>query len=169
MISVTVHEMGHSVMHMLHNNYTGSVMNGIGTATPSAYDASVAVQKYGAAQTYSQKVGPGSLIGEIYSAYRGTYDQDPDNDGLFYWYRQVATSASSFLTFCNALIGSESSDATFVGNLYQRVLGRTGTQQEIDAWLATGKNKAETLDGFARSPEAGLYRGNLFSSGLWFS
>lgn len=169
MLSVTVHEMGHSAMAMQHNTFAGSVMNGIGTATPSSYDSSVAAAKYGAAKTFAQKAGVHSLIGEIYSAYMGTYNQAPDNNGLFFWYRQIASQSQSFLTLCNALVGSGSSSSAFVSNLYQRVLGRTGSQAEIDAWLATGKSKAETLDGFARSVEAGNYRANQFSSGLWFS
>ncbi|MCY1708347.1 matrixin family metalloprotease [Pannonibacter sp. SL95] len=168
MLSVTVHEMGHAVFGMLHNT-TDSVMNGIGNDTPTAYDRQLATATHGAAKSLSAKVGSGSLIGQIYSAYKGAYDITVSNDDLFYWYRQIATNTNTFATLCTAMAGSYAPSRVWLQSLYTRVLGRSGSSAEIDAWIATGKNCGQILKDFAESVEAANRRASLFASGLWFS
>jgi Domain of unknown function (DUF4214) len=44
-------------------------------------------------------------------------------------------------------------DQQYIEQLYHNVLGRVGSQAEVDAWLATGSDRAHILVGFAESSE----------------
>lgn len=171
MPTLFAHEMGHGVMGRVDNSDTTSIMCSTAAQIPvnslNAADISNAVASYGATTTLAQKVGAGLPLGEIYSAYWGANNANPDNAGLVFWYGGIVAGGTTLSALTDALVGTATTDATFTGNCYSRMLGRSATSAEITYWSTS--TKSAVLWGVAVSSEAGTYRTSHLSGGLWFS
>jgi hypothetical protein len=105
--------------------------------------------------------GTGEDVSRIYTAALGRL---PDEGGLVFWTSQVDgshvplnhiaadfTTSPEFIQHYGAL-----SDANFVNQLYQNVLGRPGEAAGVQSWentLAAGTSRGTVVEGFAQSPE----------------
>ena len=111
-------------------------------------------------------IGPTQTAGAVYMLYQATFNRTPDAAGLGYWIAQVDkganiinTVAATFVTSPEfvAKYGANPSNASYVDNLYQNVLHRSGDAGGIAYWnqqLDTGAaTKAFVLEQFATLAE----------------
>lgn len=100
---------------------------------------------------------------EIYRLYQATLDREPDAVSFKGWAgilgggRDLSTVAGGFVesTEFQNVYGALT-DSAFVDQLYQNVLGRTGSQAEIQGWLDVidgGSSRSDVVVGFSQSLE----------------
>jgi len=111
-------------------------------------------------------IGPTQTAGSVYMLYQATFNRTPDAAGLGYWIAQVDKGANIITNVAASFIqspefvakyGSNSSNASYVDNLYQNVLHRAGESGGVAYWnqqLNTGAaTKAFVLEQFATLAE----------------
>jgi hypothetical protein len=129
--------------------------------------------------TLALDTGKGSNAGDAYRLYKAAFDRTPDTAGLGYWIKMLdsgsitlATAAQGFINsaeFLN-LNGVDSSNATFITNLYKHVLHRNPDASGYQYWdNVLGTNpaaRANVLVEFANSPENITQVANLIAGGI---
>jgi len=124
-------------------------------------------------------IGPTQTAGSVYMLYQATFNRTPDAAGLGYWIAQVdkganiiTTVAATFVTSPEfvAKYGTNPSNASYVDNLYQNVLHRSGDAGGIAYWngqLNTGAaTKAFVLEQFATLAEGAALVAPTISHGI---
>lgn len=182
--NVSLHELGHALFGMVHNTEPGSVMNnGAPNSTLTVNDKARAVAYAGPVKTKAQELGIGGVLGRIYSAYQAIKNANPDNSGLHYWSRELTWAqvagttqyATRWQQFTDDLVLQASgwSNATFVTNMYVRILGRSPTpteQANAVALLVGGTTRGNYLRTVVDSAEAATRRNGLWTgSKFWFN
>ena len=124
-------------------------------------------------------VGPTQKAGSVYMLYQATFNRTPDAAGLGYWIAQldkgkdITSDVANF--FVNspefqAKYGANSSNASYVDNLYQNVLHRAGDTGGIAFWNQQLDNhlmsKAAVLENFATLPEGAGLVGTAIAHGI---
>jgi len=101
-------------------------------------------------------------VGRLYTAAFGRF---PDLSGLQYWVDgvnnnviDIQNAAQQFINSpeFSTLYGNETSNAEFVDNLYENVLGRAGEADGVSFWnnsLDNGAQRSDVLLGFSESAE----------------
>lgn len=103
-----------------------------------------------------------TFVDQVIRLYQAAFNRVPDAAGINGWvdglvdgsldlYAAAAgfTNSAEFLN----LYGTNSVSTGYLVVLYQNVLGRASTSQEVDAWIATGQDAHEILIGFSNSQE----------------
>ena len=111
-------------------------------------------------------IGPTQTAGSVYMLYQAAFNRSPDMGGLGYWINAVDNGANITTTVAQAFVnsaefiaqyGTNPSNASYVDNLYQNVLHRSGDAGGVAYWnqqLNTGAvTKAYVLEQFATLPE----------------
>ncbi|MBF25788.1 MAG: hypothetical protein CMP49_04645 [Flavobacteriales bacterium] len=110
--------------------------------------------------------GIDDITGKIYRLYNAAFNRFPDKIGLQYWveknksgqdsYRDTAASFINSQEFLD-LYGSNSSDTTYINNLYLNILNRLPDQEGFNYWMNQLDNsledRSELLMGFSESQE----------------
>jgi hypothetical protein len=110
--------------------------------------------------------GPTQTAGAVYMLYQATFNRTPDAGGLGYWINAVdkganiITNVASFFVTSSEFVakyGANPTNASYVDNLYQNVLHRSGDAGGIAYWnqqLNSGAvTKAYVLEQFATLAE----------------
>lgn len=127
-------------------------------------------------------VGPNERAGSVYMLYKATFNRTPDPTGLGYWISKVDAGAdivrdvaSFFVTSPEfiAKYGANPSNASYVDNLYQNVLGRKGEAGGVAYWNqqldAQTVSKAYVLEQFATLPEGAALVASAVSHGIAYT
>jgi len=107
---------------------------------------------------------PTGTAGTVLRLYQAALGRTPDLGGLKFWVGDVDNSHVSLADVANSFAGSPEfihnygslSDADFIQQLYQNVLGRAGDPGGTQFWqsaLGAGFSRGEVVVGFAESPE----------------
>lgn len=119
---------------------------------------------------------PAARVARLYEA---ALDRAPDQGGLNVWIgalqqgQPLSNLAASFIAspeFQSRFGGAGVSNAAFVDQLYQNVLGRAGDPAGRDGWvgaLNNGASRADVLVGFSESPENKAGTAALVQAGIW--
>lgn len=103
--------------------------------------------------------------GASYRLYKAAFDRQPDEAGLGYWMQNLDKGADLAKDVANGFInstefqslyGANTSNATFIANLYQNVLHRTPDADGYAYWdktLNSGVSRANILTNFSDSNE----------------
>ena len=126
--------------------------------------------------------GPTQTAGSAYMLYQAAFNRTPDAAGLGYWIAQldkganiITTVAQSFLNSPEfiAQYGTNPSNATYVNDLYQNVLHRSGDAGGIAYWngqLNSGAaSKAFVLEQFATLPEGAADVASAIAHGIHYT
>jgi hypothetical protein len=124
-------------------------------------------------------IGPTERAGSMYMLYQATFNRTPDPSGLGYWISKIDTGAdivkdiASFFVVSPEFVakyGANPSNASYVNNLYQNVLHRTGEADGVSYWnqqLNTNAvSKAYVLEQFATLPEGAALVASSLSHGI---
>lgn len=115
--------------------------------------------------------------GQVYRMYKAALNRAPDQEGLGYWINQFDNGASlkniaggfvDSTEFRNKFYG-DGTNTTFVGALYNNILGRAPEQEGYDYWLNLldqGVDRASVLIGFSESPENYSNTADLIAKGI---
>tara|TARA_B100000700_G_C15025562_1_gene847950 strand:+ start:563 stop:2338 length:1776 start_codon:yes stop_codon:yes gene_type:complete len=116
--------------------------------------------------TFDQVTGLNTDSGEMFRLYNAAFARFPDASGLEYWINQYSSGVDDERAVASSFLASEEfkerygdnvSDATYVNNLYQNVLGRDADTGGLNYWLGQLNSGAETryevLLGFSESTE----------------
>ena len=102
------------------------------------------------------------IVDPVIRLYQSAFGRQPDSDGFdvnVQFLRDGGTveqlSAAFTVTaeFTNRFGTSDTVDSAYLTALFLNVLGRTPTDAEVDAWIATGEDRGGVLRGFSESPE----------------
>lgn len=116
-----------------------------------------------AATDFAEGHSPSIWTDDVYRLYLATLDREPDAAGLDGWidrlgsgtdYQAAASGFTDGREFQKTY--GEQDDRGFVGLLYENVLGREATEDEISAWtdrIDSGTSRTEVVEGFAQSRE----------------
>jgi len=108
--------------------------------------------------------GRGQNAGSAYRIYKAAFNRTPDTEGLGFWIKSL-DNGNSLNNVSQGFIGSpefqrtygaNSSDTTFLSNIYSNVLGRNYDQSGYDFWLNGLKNglqRDSLLSQFSESVE----------------
>jgi hypothetical protein len=103
--------------------------------------------------------------GASYRLYKAAFDRQPDSGGLGYWMSNLDKGADLAKDVANGFInskefqslyGENTSNATFIANLYQNVLHRTPDAEGYAYWdktIVSGVSRANILTNFSDSNE----------------
>lgn len=101
-------------------------------------------------------------VDQIIRIYQAAFGRVPDTVGIDGWVNtlrddptalsRIADGFTNSVEFTNRYGGNTVNESYLIG-LYQNVLGRTPSAQEIAAWIATGQNASQILTGFSNSAE----------------
>jgi hypothetical protein len=102
-----------------------------------------------------------TFVDPLIRLYQGAFDRAPEVSGLSANVNTMRDGHLSIYDVANAFVHSAEfvatygalSDEQYVEQLYHNVLGRVGSQAEVDGWLATGVDHAHMLVGFTESSE----------------
>ncbi len=102
-----------------------------------------------------------TYVDPLIRLYQGAFDRAPEVSGLAANVHVMRDGHHSIYDMANAFVHSAEFTATygslndeqFVEQLYHNVLGRVGSQAEVNAWIATGSDRAHILVGFTESNE----------------
>jgi hypothetical protein len=124
-------------------------------------------------------VGPTENAGSVYMLYKAAFNRAPDDGGMGYWLVQkddganiVTSIAQGFVNSAEfiAKYGANPTNASYVNNLYQNVLGRAGEAGGVAYWnqeLDAGRvSKAAALVAFATLPEGASLVADLIANGI---
>jgi hypothetical protein len=117
-------------------------------------------------------------LAQVYRLYDAAFDRAPDQAGLnlqaatLYRGGELTQLADNFISSPEFMqrYGESLSDAGFVEQLYQNVLGRHGETAGIQGWLdvlGSGTSRAQVLVGFSESNEHREIVAPEIASGLW--
>jgi hypothetical protein len=123
--------------------------------------------------------GPTQTAGSVYMLYQATFNRTPDAAGLGYWINAVDKGANIITTVAQSFLnspefiaqyGTNPSNATYVNDLYQNVLHRSGDAGGIAYWngqLNSGAaSKAFVLEQFATLPEGAADVASAIAHGI---
>ena len=168
-------------LHFINGNYALSLPATVGSA-------GAAVQAEGLGTTTSAtavKFNDGRLVfdvtdpaAEIYRLYGAALGRTPDSGGEHAWTQALQSGtalsaiAQEFLSSQEfaTLYGSSTSNAAFVGLLYQNVLGRAADPAGLNGWtanLAAGEPRASVLTAFSESAEHVANTASAIHAGIW--
>jgi hypothetical protein len=102
-----------------------------------------------------------TFVDPLIRLYQGAFDRVADVPGLESNVNTMRDGHLSIYDMANAFVHSAEftqtygslTDEQYVEQLYHNVLGRTGSQAEVNAWLNTGADRAHILVGFTESSE----------------
>ena len=125
--------------------------------------------------------GPTQTAGAVYMLYQATFNRTPDVAGLGYWINAVdkganiITNVASFFVTSSEFVakyGSNPTNASYVDNLYQNVLHRSGDAGGITYWntqLNSGAvTKAYVLEQFATLAEGAANVAPTIANGIQY-
>jgi hypothetical protein len=119
--------------------------------------------------------------GASYRLYKAAFGRQPDSGGLGYWMHNLDKGAdlakdvaSGFINSkeFQSLYGENTSNATFIANLYQNVLKRTPDADGYAYWdktLLSGANRANILTNFSDSNENIEQVSSLVANGIAYT
>jgi len=124
-------------------------------------------------------IGPNEAAGSMYMLYQATFNRTPDASGLGYWIYRLDHGADIIHDIANFFVNSpefiakyglNSSNVSYVDNLYQNVLHRPGEYSGVSYWnyqLDHGLiTRAAVLEDFAVLPEGASLVANAISHGI---
>jgi hypothetical protein len=127
-------------------------------------------------------IAPNQTAGSVYMLYQATFNRTPDAAGLGYWMAQVDQGANIITTVAASFVqspefvakyGSNPSNVSYVDNLYQNVLHRSGDSGGIVYWngqLNTGAaSKAFVLEQFATLAEGAALVAPAIAHGIAYA
>ena len=119
--------------------------------------------------------------GASYRLYKAAFDRQPDSGGLGYWMRNLDKGADLAKDVANGFInskefqslyGENTSNATFIANLYQNVLHRTPDAEGYAYWektILSGVSRANILTNFSDSNENIDQVSSLVANGIAYT
>ena len=119
--------------------------------------------------------------GASYRLYKAAFDRQPDSGGLGYWMHNLDKGADLAKDVANGFInskefqslyGENTSNATFIANLYQNVLHRTPDAEGYAYWdktIVSGVSRANILTNFSDSNENIDQVSSLVVNGIAFT
>ncbi|NBN62491.1 DUF4214 domain-containing protein [Pannonibacter tanglangensis] len=103
-----------------------------------------------------------TFVDQVIRIYQAAFGRVPDITGITGWVNELRSDATALSRVSAGFVNSQEwknrygdnsvSDIS-LGALYQNVLGRAGSAQEIAAWKATGQPMTQILIGFSNSAE----------------
>ena len=103
-----------------------------------------------------------TFVDQVIRIYQAAFGRVPDITGITGWVNELRSDATALSRVSAGFVNSQEwknrygdnsvSDVS-LGALYQNVLGRAGSAQEIAAWKATGQPMTQILIGFSNSAE----------------
>lgn len=130
--------------------------------------------------------GPGETAGQAYRLYQAAFARIPDGPGVAYHVNDIETNGLNLYQIAQNFLaspefsdkyGSELSDFDYINALYQNVLGRLGSEPEVNFYINNfEKDKSEfgymdrgmALIGFSESPENISLVASQIDSGILF-
>lgn len=103
-----------------------------------------------------------TYVDQIIRIYQAAFGRKPDVTGINGWTDELRADATALSKIAAGFVNSTEWKNRYGDNtvndavlqaLYQNVLGRTGSAQEITAWKATGQSMTQILIGFSNSAE----------------
>jgi hypothetical protein len=132
--------------------------------------------------TLALDTSKGSNAGDAYRLYKAAFDRTPDSAGLGFWIKKLDDGSSTLINAAQGFINSvefinlngvNSSNTTFVTNLYKHVLQRTpdaGGYQYWENYLGTNPTaRAQVLAEFSSSAENVTQVANLIANGISYT
>jgi hypothetical protein len=126
-------------------------------------------------------VGPTQNAGSVYMLYKAAFNRAPDASGMGYWLAQkdggsniVTNIAQGFVNPAEFIgkYGSNPTNLSYVNNLYQNVLGRTGEAVGVAYWIgemdAGRVSKSQALVQFATLAEGASLVAPLIANGIQY-
>jgi Ca2+-binding RTX toxin-like protein len=126
-------------------------------------------------------IGPTENAGSVYMLYKAAFNRPSDAGGMGYWIAQkdaganiVTSIAQGFVNSAEfiAKYGANPTNASYVNNLYQNVLGRAGEAGGVAYWtgeMDAGRvSKAQALVQFATLPEGASLVAPLIANGIQY-
>jgi hypothetical protein len=121
----------------------------------------------------------GDNAGKAYRIYKAAFNRTPDAEGLGFWIKSL-DNGNSLNNVSQGFIGSpefqriygaNSSDTTFLTNIYSNVLGRNYDQSGYDFWLnglQNGLQRDSLLSQFSESVENSANVATLIGQGITY-
>mgnify|MGYP002526336108 FL=1 len=123
-----------------------------------------------ARQSFIDSTEANTYTDAVIRLYQAAFGRQPDADGFTVQVQalkaavdggtDIATATANLAAaftvsqeFTNRFGTSTTVDQPYLTALYLNVLGRTPADAEVDAWIATGQDRATVLRGFTDSPE----------------
>ena len=126
-------------------------------------------------------IGPSQNAGSVYMLYKAAFNRAPDAGGMGYWLAQKDAGANIVTSIAQGFVnsaefigkyGSNPTNLSYVNNLYQNVLGRTGEAGGVAYWtgeMDAGRvTKAQALVQFATLPEGASLVAPLIANGIQY-
>lgn len=126
-------------------------------------------------------IAPNQNAGSVYMLYKAAFNRAPDAGGMGYWLNQKDSGANIVTNIAQGFVssaefitkyGTNPNNASYVNNLYQNVLGRSGEAGGVAYWTAemdAGRvSKAQALVQFATLPEGAQLVAPLIANGILF-
>jgi hypothetical protein len=127
-------------------------------------------------------IGATQNAGSVYMLYKAAFNRPSDANGMGYWISLkdgganiVTNIAQGFVNSAEfmAKYGANPTNASYVNNLYQNVLGRAGEAGGVAYWIGemdTGRvSKAQALVSFATLPEGAGIVAPLIANGIAYA
>jgi hypothetical protein len=127
-------------------------------------------------------IGPTQNAGSVYMLYKAAFNRPSDAGGMGYWISLkdgganiVTNIAQGFVNSAEfiAKYGANPTNASYVNNLYQNVLGRPGEAGGVAYWIgemdAGRVSKAQALVQFATLPEGAGIVAPLIANGITYA
>jgi hypothetical protein len=126
-------------------------------------------------------IGPTQNAGSVYMLYKAAFNRLPDASGMGYWLAQKDVGVNIITVIAQGFVnssefiskyGSNPTNLSYINNLYQNVLGRTGEAGGVAYWtgeMDAGRvSKAQALVQFATLPEGASLVAPLIASGIQY-
>ena len=126
-------------------------------------------------------IGPSQNAGSVYMLYKAAFNRAPDDGGMGYWIAQKDGGANIVNSIAQGFVnsaefvgkyGTNPTNASYVNNLYQNVLGRAGEAGGVAYWtgeMDAGRvSKAQALVQFATLPEGAGIVAPLIANGIQY-
>jgi hypothetical protein len=126
-------------------------------------------------------IKPSENAGSVYMLYKAAFNRAPDDGGMGYWLAQKDSGANIVTSIAQGFVnsaefigkyGANPTNASYVNNLYQNVLGRAGEAGGVAYWTAemdAGRvSKAQALVQFATLPEGAGIVAPLIANGIQY-
>jgi Ca2+-binding RTX toxin-like protein len=126
-------------------------------------------------------IAPTENAGSVYMLYKAAFNRPSDVGGMGYWIAQkdsgkniVTDIAQGFVNSAEFIVkyGTNPTNASYVNNLYQNVLGRSGEAGGVAYWtgeMDAGRvSKAQALVQFATLPEGAGLVAPLIANGIQY-
>lgn len=126
-------------------------------------------------------IAPDENAGSVYMLYKAAFNRPSDEGGMGYWIAQKDAGADIVTSIAQGFVnsaefiskyGADPTNASYVNNLYQNVLGRAGEAGGVAYWtgeMNAGRvSKAEALVQFATLPEGAGNVAPLIANGILY-